>query len=85
MSSKEDSASINIRDQLLLLAEWEKTDTFDDNLVYGHSKLTDVTLVTIDDSHIHLENLYKEINNKLGGYGRCEESWIQKNYKPPNI
>ena len=66
ISSNEDPASTNIRDNLLTKSEWEKLDEqFSGNPVYLNKNLKDLFLVTINDRHIRHENLDKELEEQL--------------------
>ena len=66
VSSNEDPASTNIRDNLLTKSEWKKLDKqFSGNPVYLNKNLKDLFLVTINDRHIRHENLDKELEEQL--------------------
>lgn len=54
IASKEDIASMNIRQKLLALAQWEEYGKFDENLVYSlsTSSANAIRLATINDIHI---------------------------------
>ena len=66
VASNLDSASLNIKNQLLKQAEWTKINNFQGNPVYKHSVMKDVIIITINDRKIKHENLDKEIDEKLG-------------------
>lgn len=66
VSSNEDPASTNIKKGLLEQSSWEEIDTFFDNPVYKNSSMSDVIIVTINDSKIKHENLEKELSESLG-------------------
>ncbi len=66
ISSTEDTASSNIKKELLQQSSWDEKDTFYDNTVYKHSKMKNIHIATINDSMIHHENIDKEIEEKLG-------------------
>ncbi len=66
VASNLDSASLNIKNQLLKQAEWTEINNFQGNPVYRHSVMKDVLIITINDRKIKHENLDKEIDEKLG-------------------
>ena len=66
ISSTIDSASTNIKKSLLEQSIWDESGTFNGNIVYRHSTMKDVIIVTINDSKILHENLDKEISDVLG-------------------
>jgi D-aminoacyl-tRNA deacylase len=66
VASKLDPASLNIKNQLLKQAEWTEINNFQGNIVYRHSIMNDVIIVTINDRKIKHENLDKEVDEKLG-------------------
>ena len=59
-------ASINIRNELLKLAEWDEIDTIFDNEVFRHSSMKDIILITLNDRKITHENLENEVEKELG-------------------
>jgi len=62
ISSNEDPASTNIKNNLLKQSKWTTLDKqFYDNPVYFNENLANVLLATINDRHIRHENLDKEI------------------------
>ena len=65
VSSDIDSASTNIKKNLLDQSTWDESGTFNGNTVYRHSNMKDVMIVTINDSKIHHENLDKEVKQVL--------------------
>ena len=65
ISSSQDIASINIRNQILEKSDFIKIDKFCDNPVFKHSKMKDIILITINDRKITHENLDKEVEEKL--------------------
>jgi D-aminoacyl-tRNA deacylase len=65
VSSNKDPASINIKNGLLEISNWEEIDIFQKNSVYRHSEMKDVIIVTINDNKITHENLEKEIDEIL--------------------
>jgi len=66
ISSNEDPASTNIKNNLLKQSKWTTLDKqFYDNPVYFNENLANVFLATINDRHIRHENLDKEIKEKL--------------------
>ena len=66
VASNLDPASLNIKKQLIEQAEWIEIDLFQDNIVYRHSSIEDIIIVTINDRKIKHENLDKEVDEKLG-------------------
>jgi D-aminoacyl-tRNA deacylase len=66
VASNLDPASLNIKKQLLEQAEWIEIDNFQENIVYRHSSMKDIIIVTINDRKIKHENLDKEVDEKLG-------------------
>ena len=66
VASNLDPASLNIKNQLLKQSEWIEINNFQGNLVYRHSIMNDVIIITINDRKIKHENLDKEVNEKLG-------------------
>ena len=63
ISSKEDSASINLRDRLLEMAAWKADGKFDGNTLwkltrdYGEFCKKNTRLITINKIHIHAEKI----------------------------
>ena len=63
IASKEDSASINLRDRLLEMSVWEADGEFDNNILwklttnYGGFCKKDTRLITINKIHIHAEKI----------------------------
>jgi len=66
ISSTIDPASTNIKKSLLNQSTWDESGTFNGNIVYCHSTMKDVIIVTINDSKILHENLDKEVKDVLG-------------------
>ena len=66
VSSTTDPASTTIKTCLLNNGSWNEIDTFDSTVVYKHSFLQDVYLITIHDSKIRHEHIDREIKKKLG-------------------
>ena len=66
ISSTKDPASNNIKKELLEQSNWDEIDTFNENVVYKHSNMKDIIIVTINDRKITHENLEKEVEEKLG-------------------
>lgn len=66
ISSVADSASINLRDRLLEMAEWKTCGTFANHKMwklqrdYGDFCLKGTTLITIDKLHIYAEDIDKK-------------------------
>jgi D-aminoacyl-tRNA deacylase len=65
VSSTEDEASTNIKKGLLNIDEWDRTNTFFKHPVYQHSKLKDISLVTITDKTIIHEGLEQQLHDQL--------------------
>jgi len=66
ISSTTDPASTNIKKSLLGQSTWEESGTFNGNIVYRHSTMKDVVIVTINDSKIRHEHLDKEVKEVCG-------------------
>ena len=66
ISSTTDPASTNIKKSLLDQSTWDESGIFNGNIVYRHSSMKDVVIVTINDSKILHENLDKEVKDVLG-------------------
>ena len=66
ISSTRDPASTNIKKVLLKQTNWEEIDTFNKNIVYRHSNMKDIIIITINGRKIMHENLDKEVEEKLG-------------------
>ena len=62
VASKEDPASINIKNCLFEQQKWEESGTFKGNKVY---QIEDIFVVTIEDKKIFHENLDQEIKKEL--------------------
>ena len=66
ISSKVDTASINLRDRLLEKAEWKKDGEFEGQNIWSLSKdygsfcLRGTRLITIDKLHIHAEDIDRQ-------------------------
>ncbi|UCF50171.1 MAG: hypothetical protein JSU91_01430 [Thermoplasmatales archaeon] len=65
ISSSCDIASINIKNQILDISDWEEIDIFCNNPVYQHSNMKDIVIITINDRKITHENLDMEVEEKL--------------------
>ncbi len=66
ISSNEDPASTNIKNNLLEQSKWIKLDKqFDNNPIYQNKILDNIFLATINDRHIRHENLDKELEEQL--------------------
>jgi D-aminoacyl-tRNA deacylase len=63
VTSAEDAASMNIRDKLLKLAEWEETGIFEGSPVLSRE---DCDMVLIKDIHLHRELLDADVEKALG-------------------
>jgi D-aminoacyl-tRNA deacylase len=72
ISSKEDSASINLRNRLLEMAVWKADGKFDGNILwkltrdYGEFCKKDTRLITINKIHIHAEKIDEIWTKKTG-------------------
>ena len=66
VASNLDPASLNIKNQLLKQTDWIETNNFQGNIVYRHSSINDIFIITINDRKIKHENLDKEVDEKLG-------------------
>jgi len=65
ISSSEDPASTNLKNALLEKTTWSEQGIFYDTPVYQHTKMKDITMVTITDRKILHENIDKEVKEKL--------------------
>ena len=65
ISSTQDPASTNIKNELLKQSEWEEINTFLKNPVYKHNTIKDIIIVTINDKKILHENIENQIINEL--------------------
>lgn len=63
VTSNEDEASVNIREQLLAMADWEEHGEFEGNPVY---LLNDDLMVSINRLHLWHDNIDKEIESLTG-------------------
>lgn len=68
VTSKSDTASMNILENLLKLETWEKVDEFQGNDVYKNSN---AMIIIIDELHIYSENFDKKIRVELGIEANC--------------
>lgn len=66
VASNLDPASLNIKNQLLKQAEWIEINNFQGNIVYRHSSMKDIIIITINDRKIKHENLDQEVDEELG-------------------
>ena len=66
VASNLDPASLNIKNQLLKQAEWIEINNFQGNIVYRHSSMKDIIIITINDRKIKHENLDQEVDKELG-------------------
>ena len=70
ISSEADTASINLRDRLLEMSEWKEDGTFGSRTVwklakdYGDFCTEDTRLITIEELHIHAEEIDKKWINQ---------------------
>jgi len=65
ISSTEDPASTNMKKSLLEQATWEEHSVFYNSIVYRHSTMNDVVLITIPDKKIRHENIDTEVREQL--------------------
>ena len=65
VSSTQDEASTNIKQEILSLDHWNIVNSFFDKDVYQHDQLSDVFLITIPDKTIIHENLEQQIKDRL--------------------
>ena len=71
ISSKADSASINLRDRLLEMSKWKECGKFKGNRVWEISESTGdycskgTRLITINKIHIHAEKIDKIVEKEL--------------------
>ena len=63
ITSAEDVASMNIRDKLLNMAEWEEVGEFDSSPVLAHGKYH---MILIQEIHLYWENLDAAIEKDTG-------------------
>jgi len=70
ISSEADTASINLRDRLLEMSEWEEDGKFDKKTIwklvknYGEFCKRGTKLITIEELHIHAEEIDKKWINQ---------------------
>ncbi len=62
LTSKEDVASMNIREELLDLGEWKPAGIFDGNEVLAYG---DMAMVEINEIHLHCEDLDLQVKEEL--------------------
>jgi D-aminoacyl-tRNA deacylase len=65
ISSTEDPAGTNIKNELLLKLDWEEIGTFFNNPVYQTAAIKNVIMLSINDRTIHHENIDKEVEKQL--------------------
>jgi D-aminoacyl-tRNA deacylase len=65
VSSTEDPASSNIKNSLLEQTTWEDYGTFYNTLVYRHTSMNNLVIVTIPDKKIRHENIDIEVQEQL--------------------
>ena len=71
ISSEADTASINLRDRLLEMAEWNEIGSFDDRTMwtlaknYGGFCKKGTCLITIEELHIYAEKIDKKWENQF--------------------
>ena len=72
IASEADTASINLRDRLLEMAEWKKDGEFDGKNIwhlskdYGNFCLSGTRLITIEKLHIHAEGIDRKWVEETG-------------------
>ena len=66
VASKEDPASMNIKNCLLENSEWEISSLFQGNETYVNSKNKEIAIITINDRKIFHEDLDEEIKKEFG-------------------
>lgn len=66
VSSTEDPASSNIKQDLLDQSTWDEIDTFSGHPVYQHRTMENVVIVTINDRTTQHEHLDKEVQKEIG-------------------
>ena len=72
IASEADTASINLRDRLLEMAEWEEDGEFDGGKIwnlsndYGSFCLNGTRLITIKKLHIHAEGIDRKWVEETG-------------------
>ena len=96
ISSEADTASINLRDRLLEMAEWNEIGSFDDRTMwtlaknYGGFCKKGTCLITIKELHIYAEKIDKvwetqfgrKIDKQLGIFaeGKYNKYWNREWY-----
>jgi D-aminoacyl-tRNA deacylase len=65
ISSSEDPASTNIKNSLLEQTSWEEHGTFYNTLVFRHTSMKNLIMVTIPDRKIRHENIDTEVHEQL--------------------
>ena len=65
ISSSQDIASMNIKNEILSISEWEEIDTFFDVPVYKNQSMKDLFLITLEDKAILHENLVEQIHDEI--------------------
>lgn len=63
VTSEEDIASMNIRERLLAMADWEERGEFDGSPVLAHG---DFIMILIREIHLEADNLDRRIKNEVG-------------------
>jgi D-aminoacyl-tRNA deacylase len=66
IASNKDPASLNIKNCLLKQSQWEKINTFYENIVYRNIKNNELIIVTINNRKIFHDNIDFEVKKKLG-------------------
>ena len=72
IASEADTASINLRDRLLEMAEWKEDGEFDGKNIwylskdYGNFCLSGTRLITIEKLHIHAEGIDRKLVEETG-------------------
>ncbi|MCK4758252.1 MAG: transposase [Thermoplasmata archaeon] len=63
LTSKEDIASMNIREEFLGMRDWQEAGTFDGNPVH---RTGGFTMILIDDIHLYYDDLDRKVKDELG-------------------
>ena len=68
VTSAEDAASMNIRDKLLGMADWQEVGEFDGSAVLRHG---DYDMILIREIHLYQENLDRRVRDEIGNSYDC--------------
>ena len=63
LTSKEDIASMNIRDHLLKMRDWKEIGIFDKNPALGSGPFT---MILINEIHLYFDNIGRKVSRQLG-------------------